>query len=68
MEKDDHNNLIVEIQGCKHKYELLHILEFSSERKRMSVIVRDNNYKSGGTIYLLTKGADDVILARSNCS
>ena len=34
----------------------------------MSVIIKDSNYRNGGKIYLLTKGADDVILNRSNCS
>lgn len=37
---------------------LLHVLDFTSERKRMSVIVRDlQNQK----ILLLTKGADSII-------
>ena len=40
------------------QYELLHTLEFTSARKRMSVIVRD----TAGRILLLTKGADAVII------
>ena len=36
------------------EYKLLNLLEFSSSRKRMSVIVRDEDDK----IYLLCKGAD----------
>jgi phospholipid-translocating ATPase len=45
------------------KYELLNILEFSSARKRMSVIVRK---LSGGDrrIFLMCKGADNVIFER----
>ena len=39
------------------EYELLNIIEFSSMRKRMSVIVRDTK----GEIKLLTKGADSVL-------
>ncbi|XP_075157992.1 phospholipid-transporting ATPase IF-like [Haematobia irritans] len=35
----------------------LHILEFTSERKRMSVIVKDNN----GLIWIYTKGAESCI-------
>jgi magnesium-transporting ATPase (P-type) len=35
-------------------YQLLHVLEFSSSRKRMSVIVRNDENK----ILLLCKGAD----------
>lgn len=30
VEKDDSNNMVVEINGVKHHYELLHVLEFSS--------------------------------------
>jgi len=40
------------------QYEVLEIIEFSSARKRMSVVVRD--LKRGG-VKVLTKGADDVI-------
>eukprot|EP01137_Pigoraptor_chileana_P037560 Opistho-2@34827 len=41
-------------------YELLHIIEFDSDRKRMSVILRDPS----GKYLLLTKGADSVIYER----
>ncbi|KAI3409185.1 Phospholipid-transporting ATPase, partial [Psidium guajava] len=41
------------------KYELLHVLEFGSSRKRMSVIVR-----SEGNLLLLCKGADSVMFER----
>ena len=40
------------------EYEVLHVLEFSSERKRMSVIVKE---RSEGKIILYCKGADSVI-------
>lgn len=43
-------------------YQLLNVLEFSSARKRMSVIVRFPD----GRILLLAKGADSVILQRVN--
>jgi magnesium-transporting ATPase (P-type) len=39
------------------KYKLLNVLEFSSSRKRMSVILRDPS----GNIILMCKGADNVI-------
>lgn len=42
------------------QYEILDVIEFSSKRKRMSIIVR---YPDGG-IRLLCKGADNVILPR----
>ncbi|CAH2045126.1 unnamed protein product [Thlaspi arvense] len=41
-------------------YELLHVLEFSSSRKRMSVIVRNSENR----ILLLSKGADSVMFER----
>ena len=41
------------------KYDILSIIEFSSARKRMTVIVRDTK---NGQIKVLTKGADSVIM------
>lgn len=41
-------------------YQILDVLEFSSKRKRMSIIVRCPD----GRIWLLTKGADSAILPR----
>lgn len=64
------------------EYEILHVLKFTSERRRMSILVRPANTaastaallgqpeeaagESPRSIFLLTKGADDVILARLN--
>ncbi|CAJ0628288.1 3146_t:CDS:10 [Entrophospora sp. SA101] len=54
------NTLVIEVMGdCKH-FELLNVLEFNSNRKRMSVIVRSPE----GSIILLCKGADSVIYER----
>jgi phospholipid-translocating ATPase len=44
-------------------YELLNILEFTSARKRMSVVVRKLGAEEG-RLFLLTKGADSVIFER----
>ncbi|KAF2302852.1 hypothetical protein GH714_009298 [Hevea brasiliensis] len=44
----------------KREYKLLHLLEFCSSRKRMSVVVSDEE----GKIFLLCKGADSVIFDR----
>ncbi|KAK4096327.1 phospholipid-translocating P-type ATPase [Parathielavia hyrcaniae] len=41
-------------------YQILDVIEFSSKRKRMSIIVRCPD----GRIWLITKGADSVILPR----
>ncbi|NXB64205.1 AT8B3 ATPase, partial [Struthidea cinerea] len=46
--------------GRTRTYEVLAMLDFNSDRKRMSVLVRDPQ----GTIRLYTKGADTVILDR----
>ena len=48
---------------CEDKvleYHLLHVLEFDSTRKRMSVIVRDDR----GEVILYCKGADSIIEKR----
>lgn len=44
------------------EYELLNVLEFSSARKRMSVLLRKMD--DDGKIFLLVKGADNVIFER----
>lgn len=56
---------IRELDFTSHKthersYKLLHVLEFSSSRKRMSVIVRSPENK----LLLLSKGADSVMFER----
>ncbi|KAI0766330.1 phospholipid-translocating P-type ATPase [Trametes elegans] len=52
--------------GKYERYELLNILEFTSARKRMSVIIRklDEDGEDDGKLYLLSKGADNVIMER----
>lgn len=47
---------IVDVLGTREKYEVLNVLEFTSDRKRMSVIVRTPE----GQIKLYCKGADTV--------
>ena len=42
------------------RWTLLHVLEFTSDRKRMSVVVRDVDDQ----ILLITKGADQVMIPR----
>ncbi|KAF5475521.1 hypothetical protein F2P56_007321 [Juglans regia] len=44
----------------EREYKILHLLEFSSSRKRMSVIVRNKD----GQIFLFCKGADSIIFDR----
>ncbi|KAL5287332.1 ATP8A1 family protein [Megaselia abdita] len=50
----------IDILGEKERYEILNVLEFTSTRKRMSVIIRAPN----GEIKLYCKGADTVIFER----
>ncbi|KAF6763732.1 phospholipid-translocating ATPase [Ephemerocybe angulata] len=45
------------------RYELLNILEFTSARKRMSVVVRKLDSEDS-RLFLMTKGADNVIFER----
>ena len=45
---------------------LLHIFEFNSNRKRMSVIIRDENNPKNKKIRLICKGADSVVSKRLN--
>lgn len=57
---DQANNMMINIKGDTKRYQLLHVLEFNSTRKRMSVILQDPNNQ----IILYTKGADSIIEKR----
>ena len=57
----DHNKLTININGVNKTVELLANLEFSSQRKRSSVIIRSLEQDK---IYLFCKGADDLIYQR----
>ncbi|KAK6486294.1 phospholipid-transporting ATPase IB-like [Huso huso] len=54
------HSVIIDARGAEQSYELLNVLEFSSSRKRMSVIVRTPS----GKLRLYCKGADNVIMER----
>ncbi|CAN8032995.1 unnamed protein product, partial [Ixodes persulcatus] len=54
------NFVIINVLGVEEKYEILNVIEFTSTRKRMSVIVRTPQ----GKIKLFCKGADTVIYER----
>jgi len=60
MDRDIDDNMVVSYRGEKLKYKLLHILEFNSDRKRMSVIVRTPDNR----VMVVCKGADSIINAR----
>ncbi|KAJ3205624.1 hypothetical protein HDU82_005066 [Entophlyctis luteolus] len=50
----------IDLMGSLRSYKILNVLEFNSDRKRMSVIIR----RPEGQIILLVKGADSVIFER----
>ncbi|KAJ3270267.1 hypothetical protein HK104_004961, partial [Borealophlyctis nickersoniae] len=54
------NQVDVDVMGQDRTYTILHVLEFNSDRKRMSVIIR----RPEGETILLCKGADSVIYER----
>ncbi|KAK2514572.1 Atp8b1 [Columba livia] len=54
------NTITISEMGIERTYDVLAILDFNSDRKRMSVIVRE----SDGSIRLYCKGADMVIYER----
>ncbi|XP_020594001.1 phospholipid-transporting ATPase 2 isoform X3 [Phalaenopsis equestris] len=57
------NFLQVNFRGVALQYEILDILEFTSDRKRMSVVVKDCQTEK---IILLSKGADEAILPHAS--
>lgn len=58
---DDSDNMVIDVgEGEHEKYKLWHVCDFNSSRKRMSVIVEDQD----GTIKLICKGADSIIAER----
>ena len=59
-EKDGRTTMKLLSDDRKLKYERMHVLEFDSNRKCMSVIVRD----SKGSMRLLTKGAESSIFPK----
>lgn len=55
--RDINNIITLEINGQDFKFEGLNLLEYTSDRKKMSVIIRCPD----GKIRLFTKGADTII-------
>ena len=59
------NSVIIKTcMGVQESYEVLNVIEFTSTRKRMSIIVKTPS----GEIKLYIKGADSVILERLGLS
>ena len=55
--------LTLQTPSSIERYELLNVLEFTSARKRMSVVLRKLDDEDG-RLFLFTKGADNVIFER----
>ncbi|XP_048480436.1 phospholipid-transporting ATPase IF isoform X1 [Plutella xylostella] len=55
---EDGNNLVIGIADDTELYERLQLIEFTSERKRMSVVLKDKD----GKIWLFCKGAESSVL------
>lgn len=60
IDRDLEDNIVVSWRDKEFKYKLLHLIEFNSDRKRMSVIVRTED----GRVLIVCKGADSIINAR----
>ena len=39
--RDEDNNVIINLEGRLVKYKLLNVIEFTSTRKRMTVVIKD---------------------------
>eukprot|EP01016_Furgasonia_blochmanni_P009219 TRINITY_DN13822_c0_g1_i4.p1 TRINITY_DN13822_c0_g1~~TRINITY_DN13822_c0_g1_i4.p1 ORF type:complete len:1011 (-),score=95.37 TRINITY_DN13822_c0_g1_i4:124-3156(-) len=58
---DENNRMEIKLLDQTLHYKLLQVLEFTSARKRMSVILED---EQTGEVILLCKGADSLIMPR----
>ncbi|TPX37615.1 hypothetical protein SmJEL517_g00757 [Synchytrium microbalum] len=54
------DDVTIQVLGQMMRFKVLHVMEFTSARKRMSVIVRTPE----GKIMIFCKGADNILLAR----
>ena len=63
-ERDQDNNVVIKVKNDLtekiEKHELLNVIEFTSARKRMTVVIKRND----GKIMCMTKGADSHVLPR----
>eukprot|EP01134_Creolimax_fragrantissima_P001455 CFRG1455T1 len=64
FKKRTREHLFIQVNGKIEKYKLLALLDFTSDRKRMTVVLEWTD----GRIRVITKGADSVMFARINCT
>ncbi len=60
LDRNEENIIKINFKNRIYNFKLLYLFEFNSDRKRMSVIIKDENNR----IKLITKGADLVIFER----
>mmetsp|Transcript_8609 Transcript_8609/g.8566 ORF Transcript_8609/g.8566 Transcript_8609/m.8566 type:complete len:281 (+) Transcript_8609:947-1789(+) len=60
MGRDQDLNINIKVRGKEMKINVLNVIEFNSDRKRMSVVVRMPDKR----IKILCKGADSILLPR----
>lgn len=53
--------MIINVKGKNEEYSVLKVFEFDSDRKMMSIVVKD----SSGKLKLFVKGADGSIIPRA---
>ena len=61
MTKQSLTEISIKIKEIERSYKILHVIEFTSDRKRMTTVIRTPEDK----ILVLTKGADTVCLPLS---
>ncbi|KNC78142.1 hypothetical protein SARC_09412, partial [Sphaeroforma arctica JP610] len=61
--KRTRDELVIQVNGKFERYKLLALLDFTSDRKRMTIVVE----WSDGSIRALSKGADSIMFARIDC-
>eukprot|EP01138_Halocafeteria_seosinensis_P008155 gb/GECG01008335.1/.p1 GENE.gb/GECG01008335.1/~~gb/GECG01008335.1/.p1 ORF type:complete len:1457 (+),score=160.21 gb/GECG01008335.1/:1-4371(+) len=64
FQERSHTRIVVDVQGTRQVFDLKGVHQFTSSRKRMSVVV----VHPSGTAMLYCKGADDVMLKRASSS
>lgn len=66
FKQKDTNIIVIEILGIEETYEILKFFEFTSERRMMSIAVRQIVADGLGPITIYSKGADSSIKEKCN--
>ncbi|GAB9472150.1 Phospholipid-translocating p-type flippase [Globisporangium polare] len=60
LQRRDNAHIFLRVHGIEVEYEILHMFEFTSDRKKSSILCRE---RASEQLILFCKGADSVILA-----